>query len=126
MKLRGSHGVVAVAWVCAAGACGDNEPAQGEVRSGARIRAMYYIDAEGDRIPRGWFDRERDAACEWTAGPSPYCIPTDRRDTNVYADVTCKAAGFELVVRARRIHTVFAYRRAGARRYGIVNPPGTR
>lgn len=68
--------------------CGDNEPPQGEVRSGDRIRAMYFVDDAGTRIPRGWFDRQLGVECTWMGGEEPMCLPA-YLGTNFFADAAC-------------------------------------
>ncbi|MCE9576166.1 MAG: hypothetical protein K8W52_23660 [Deltaproteobacteria bacterium] len=68
--------------------CADDALVQGEIRSGSRIRAVYWVDAEGDRLFKGWFDRERGEECEWTAGPHPRCVP-DHAQAWMFADADC-------------------------------------
>jgi hypothetical protein len=78
-------------WAClalAVPACGDNEVPQGAIRSGSRLRAMYFADPQGDRLFRGWFDRELGVECAWTGGDAPRCLPA-RLDTSVFADAAC-------------------------------------
>ena len=82
-----SERLIVVAIASALGACGDNEPPAGEIRSGARIRATYFETAEGDRIHRGWFDRELGVDCAWSGDP-PRCLPA-HMTTTVYRNAAC-------------------------------------
>lgn len=88
MRWQGIAAAVSVAVLCG---CGDNELPQDVVRSGSRLRAMYFTDAQGDRLFRGtWFDRELGAECAWTGGPTPRCVPA-RTDTAYFTDAACTA-----------------------------------
>lgn len=72
----------------AVSACGDNLMPEAGIRSGARLRAMYFTDAEGDRLFRGWFDRELGVECRWTGGDAPRCLP-DLTPTSQFLDARC-------------------------------------
>ncbi len=83
----------------AAVACGDNDLPQSHERSGSRIRAMYQVDAEGDRLFHGWYDQTLDRECVWSAGGDPRCLPAFE-ETAVFLDAQCQQPALE---RARAV-----------------------
>ena len=69
--------------------CGDNEQPQGVIKSGSRLRASYFVDDDGDRMFRGWFDRDLAGECTWSGGDAPRCLPA-RIATHQFRDADCR------------------------------------
>lgn len=67
-------------------------------RSGDRIRAQYLEGADGSKVLAGWFDTERQEACEWkpieTTKQPLGCFPNKKIVAYTYLDLfaepTCK------------------------------------
>lgn len=60
--------------------------------SGTRLKARFYAGEDGSRQPIGWYDSEREEACEWkTFAGEVRCMPTAKgKGTTKYTTPACK------------------------------------